>query len=324
MKIVKRALSVVGALLVLAVLALVVKLYGLSPQMRPAPDVKAPASPEAIARGKYLANHVAACLGCHSRVDEAISGEPIVPGFLGSGRDFGPIPNFPGRIRAPNLTPDKDTGIGGWTDGELLRAMREGVGRQGQALFPQMPYQTYAATLSDDDALAIIAYLRTLAPVKNDPGKMAVDFPVSMFIRAAPHPLDKPAPPAPRASDRDARGDWLLRVCSCGDCHDSKNEKMEAIPGKRLAGGMRFDLPGDKGAVFAGNITSDKATGVGAYSDDDLKRVINEGKGKSGRTLYTMPWLYYKGLTDDDKDALLAALRRVPPVSNVVPAATVK
>jgi mono/diheme cytochrome c family protein len=324
MKIVKRVLSVIGALLALGVLAMVVKFYVLSPALRPAPDVKAPATPEAIARGKYLATHVAACLGCHSKVDETISGEPIVEGFTGSGRDFGAIPNFPGRIRAPNISPDKDSGIGGWTDGEILRAMREGVDRHGRALFPQMPYQTYAATLGDDDALAIIAYLRTLAPVKNDPGKMTVDFPVSMFIRAAPRPLDKPAPPAPPASNKDARGDWLLRVCSCGDCHDSKNEKMEPIPGKSLAGGMKLDLPGDKGTVYASNITSDKATGVGAYSDHDLKRVINEGKGKSGRTLYVMPWFYYKGLTDEDKDALLSALRRVPPVANVIPAATVK
>src|SRR5262245_51276869 len=108
MKIVKRALLAVGALLLLGVLGLSVKFYVLSPQTRPAPDVKAPTSPEAIARGKYLANHVAACLGCHSKVDETISGEPIVEGFAGSGRDFGLIPNFPGHIRSPNISPDKD------------------------------------------------------------------------------------------------------------------------------------------------------------------------------------------------------------------------
>ena len=71
-------------------------------------------------------------------------GDPPVEGKLGAGRDFGDLPGFPGHLRAPNLTPDKETGIGNFTDGEILRAMREGIGRDGRALFPQMPFQTYA------------------------------------------------------------------------------------------------------------------------------------------------------------------------------------
>jgi cytochrome c553 len=323
-KILKRILVVFLATLALGVAAIYVKFYVTLPKTRPAPDVKAPASPEAIERGRYLASHVAACVGCHSKVDITKSGEPIVEGQLGSGRDFGELPGFPGRLRAPNLTPDKETGIGAWTDGEVLRAMREGVDRNGRVLFPQMPYKTYAKTLSDDDALAVIAYLRTLAPIKNDPGVMEVKFPVSMFIRGVPAPLASSPPAAPPASDKKARGEWLLQVCSCSDCHDSMNEKMEPIPGKRLAGGMMFPLPEGKGNVYAANITSDTATGIGAYSDDDLKRVIEEGKGKSGRTLYVMPWIHYKGMTAEDKEALFAALRQVPAVANVVPPSTVK
>jgi hypothetical protein len=316
-----RILGALGALLVLAVLAIWVKFYVTLPKMRPAPDVKAPTTAEAIAKGKYLSG---VCIGCHSKVDLTVSGEPPVEGFIGAGRDFGELPGFPGRLRAPNLTPDKETGIGDWTDGEVLRAMREGVGKSGRALFPQMPYQTFGKTLSDEDALAIIAYLRTLKPVKNDPGPTEIKFPVSMFIRAAPRPLEKSPPPSPPPSDKKARGEWLLKVMLCGDCHDSHNEKMEPIPGKELAGGTPFPLPEGKGTVYATNITSDKATGIGSYSDDDIKRVLIEGKGKSGRTLYVMPWYYYKDLTDEDKDAIVGALRNVPAVANLVPPSTVK
>ena len=317
-KIVIRVLGVLGALLTLAVLALVVKFYVLSPKSRAAPDMKAPSTPEAIARGKYLVHHVTACVGCHSKVDETKPGDFYFPETLGQGRDFGEFPGSPIHIRARNITPDEETGLGKWTDGEIVRAMREGVSRDGSPLFPQMPYLTYRETLSDDDALAIVAYLRTLKPIKNDPGKTDVKFPVSMFIRAVPQPLEASPPPQPPVTDKLARGKWLLKAASCNDCHDGMNERMEKIPGKELAGGTKFPLPGDK-YVHVPNITSDKATGIGAYTDEDLRRVFDEGKGKDGRDLYMMPWSYYRGMTPEDKEALFAALREVPPVVNLVP-----
>lgn len=324
MKIVKRVALVLVSLVALAVLGLVVKFFVLSPKMRPAPDVKAPTSPEAIARGKYLVHHVAGCVGCHSPIQDTVPGEPPVEGKLAAGRDFGDWgPNVPFHLRAKNLTPDKATGIGEWTDGEVLRAMREGVSKDGRALFPQMPYQTYRETLSDEDALAVVAYLRTLPAVANDPGKTEIKFPVSMFIRGVPEPLTASPPPMPPASDKLARGRWLLAVASCNDCHDSRNERAEKLPGMALAGGMKFPVPG-KGVAYAPNITSDKATGIGSYADEDLKRVFNEGKGKSGRTLYVMPWSYYKGMTDEDKDALLVALRAAPAVQHSVPPSELK
>ena len=75
----------------------------------------------------------------------------------------------------------------------------------------------------------------------------------------------------------------------------------------------------EKGVVYAANITSDRATGIGAYTDEDILRAITRGVGKSGRMLYAMPWPYYGGMTDDDRRALVLALRAVPPVSNIVP-----
>lgn len=323
-KLLKRVLAGIGALVFLMITGLIVKFYVLSPKMRPAPVMSAPTTAEAIERGRYLVHHVAACVGCHSKIEESVPGEPPVEGMLGSGRDFGEMPGAPMHLRAQNLTPDSETGIGGWTDGEIARAIREGVSKDGRNLFPQMPYRTYRETLSDGEVLDIIAYLRTLKPVKNDAGKTSVDFPVSMFVRAAPRPLEAPPPPAPSPSDKLARGRWLVTTASCNDCHDSVDAKMHKIEGKALAGGMKFPLPENKGYAIAPNITSDKATGIGSYTDEDIRRAIEEGKGKDGRTLYVMPWSYYRGMTKEDKDALIAALREVAPVANIVPPSAVK
>jgi mono/diheme cytochrome c family protein len=310
-----RIASGLVALLALAVTAAAVKFYALSPRSRPPPAVTAPSTPEAIARGKYLVDHVAGCLACHSPIDETRPGDFTVAGRLGAGRDFGHWEGAPFRVRAPNLTPDPETGIGRFTDGELLRGIREGIGRDGHVLVPLMPYQTYAKTLSDDDALAIIAYLRTLAPIAHDPGRTEVQFPVSMFLRALPAPVEASPPPAP--AEKLARGRWLLDVASCHDCHDMVNERMEKLPGKALGGGMPLEAGGK--TYLASNISSDPATGIGAYSDEDLRRVLDEGKGKDGHLLYVMPWSVYSGMTQEDKDALIAALREQPPVVNAVP-----
>ena len=317
-KLILRVLTMLGLLLVLGIGALVVKFFVLSPRSRPAPLVTAPSTPEIIARGDYLVNHVTGCTGCHSPVQDDKPGDRPVEGKLGAGRDFGELPGFPGHLRAPNLTPDKETGIGRYTDGEVLRAMREGVGKDGHALFPQMPYLTYAKTLSDDDALAIVAYLRTLPAVSNDPGRMEVKFPVSMFIRAVPAPLTASPPPAPLPSNTLARGQWLLQVCSCGDCHDGVDSHRQKVAGQAMAGGQKFPLAAGKGSAIAANITSDKATGIGSYTDADLRRVLDEGKNKAGRSLYVMPWSYYAGLTKEDKDALVLAIRTIPAVANAV------
>jgi hypothetical protein len=324
MKILKKVLLVLAAVLVLAVVLVVVKFYVLSPNMRAASDVKAPRTPEAVERGRYLAHHVAGCLVCHSQVDETKPGEPIVEGRTGSGRDFGVLPGFPGHMRAPNLTPDPETGIGNHTDGELLRAIREGIGRDGHVLFPFMPYVNYAKTLSDTDALAVIAYLRSLSPIKNKIEPSTVIFPVSMFVRAVPAPLTASPPGQPPSSDPVARGNWLILAGSCHDCHDGFNARHEPIAGKELSGGFEFASPAGKGSVFAANITSDAATGIGSYTDEDLMRVFTDGVNKSGRKLYNMPWPYYAGQTEEDKRALIAALRKVPPVSNVVKPSTLK
>ena len=319
-KIVKRILAIVGGLLALAIVAILVKMYVLSPVSRPAPNVQAPTTPEAIERGRYLASSVAVCLACHSEVEVGTTGQnKMVDGRAGSGREFHD-PSFPGKLRTPNLTPDKQFGLGNWTDGEILRAMREGVSKDGRTLFPMMPYKAYGEQLSDADALAIIAYLRTLPPIASSPGPLEVKFPASMFIRLEPKPVQTPAGPPP--ADQVARGNWIVSVAFCSGCHDGQDDHHQPIEGKRLAGGAGFEIP--QGKVYAANISSDKETGIGAYSDEDILRVLNEGVNKSGRKVFEMPWNFYKGMTDEDKKAVIAALRASTPVKNAVPQPTLK
>jgi mono/diheme cytochrome c family protein len=318
MKILKWVLALVLVLAACAVGAGAVFFFVLHPKSRPAPDVTAPRSAEAVARGDYLANHVAGCTVCHSPVDETRPGDVVRTDKLGAGREF-LFEGFPGRLRAPNISSDPKLGIGAWTDGEVLRAMREGVGKSGRTLFPMMPYGVYGRRLDDEDALAIIAYLRTLPPQPVPSGVTELDFPVSMFVRLAPRPLDAPPPAPPPASDPVARGQWLLDLASCAECH-SQAEKGRVVPGLRMAGNTSpFKLPGGI-TVYAPNLTSDAATGIGSYSDADLMRVLTDGIGKNGKPLYVMPWDALRGMTEEDRRCLIAGLRQLPPVTHVVPA----
>lgn len=318
MKILKWLLITVACLAVCAVGAVLMFFYVLNPKVHDASTQKAPTGPAVVAQGKYLAESVAACMACHSESDADKPGDPIQAGMLGSGRDFGPLPDFPGRVRAGNLTPDPKHGLAGWSDGEIVRAIREGVDKNGRTLFPFMPYSTYRVTLSDEDAFAIVAYLRTLAPIDHDPGPMEVEFPVSMFVRAAPLPVDKSPPPAPAPSDVEARGNWLLLVASCGACHTTLEGGRPKVNMQYAGNDTPFVLGNLK--VYAPNLTNDAATGLGAWSDADILRVLDEGIGKDGKPIYAMPWPSYRGMTDADKKAMVAALRKLPAIAHMVPA----
>ena len=168
---------------------------------RPAPDVKVASTPAKIKRGAYLATNVMGCVGCHSPLNEA---HLPLPDQLGAGgRVFGHAEGLPGEIVSANLTPDPATGIGSWTDGELVRAIREGVSRDGHALFPIMPYPNYRE-LSDDDTEAIVAYLRSLPPVAKAVTPTKLDFPLNFIVNTIPKPLEGPVA-APTATGA-ARG----------------------------------------------------------------------------------------------------------------------
>ena len=312
MKWVKRIAIGLGIFFVLAFAAVGVFFYALHPKSHDAPNVTAPKTPEALARGEYLAKHLLGCVICHSPVDEKQPGDEWDETKLFAGRVFPSSGNFPGRLIGPNISP---AAVGTWTDGQLMRAIREGVDKDGKTLFPMMPYGRFKK-LTDEDTLAVIAYLRSVPPQPTMVGTTDVDFPVSMFVRLAPAPVESPPPAWP--TEPVARGKILLEVMSCIDCH-TPMDKGKIIESKFYAGGTEFSVPGI-GSVHSSNITPDPATGIGAYSDDDLMRVFKEGKGKDGRTLWVMPWKALQGTKDEDLRAVIAALRTLKPIANVVPA----
>jgi mono/diheme cytochrome c family protein len=140
------------------------------------------------------------------------------------------------------------------------------------------------------------------------------------MIRTVPQPLEGRPSGLPAAGVE--RGRVMLKVLLCGECHTPRDDRGNPVAGKELAGGSEFNGPW--GVVYAANVTSHPSAGIGAYSNDDLKRVFKEGKNRAGRDLWVMPWSVTKNLTDADLDALIAALRELPSSPNLVPAAQLK
>lgn len=212
------------------------------PVVRAAPRLSIGSTPERLARGKYLTESVAVCIGCHSRRDFEWLGMPIVgrPGGGWGDRRRGGLPmnieGLPGEIYPRNITPDRATGLGAWTDGEIVRAIREGISRDGTALFGLMPFEDYRR-MSDEDVRSIVVYLRTLAPVRQRVPRSDVDFPYSMLMRLVPRPVS--TVPEPDRDDPVAYGEYLAAIGGCIECH------TPWIQGRRhedelMKGGNRF------------------------------------------------------------------------------------
>jgi hypothetical protein len=147
--------------------------------------------------------------------------------------------NFPGHLCIRNITQDKVTGIGAWTDGEIMRAVREGVGHDGQGLFPIMPYFIYRH-LADDDLEAVVAYLRTMKPVESVRPVRQIDFPLNMLVRLWPEPVTTPVIAPPR-SDTIRYGEYLSRIARCEFCHTPRDpNSLDGFMGREFAGGMPF------------------------------------------------------------------------------------
>jgi mono/diheme cytochrome c family protein len=237
---------------------------------------------------------------------------PAIADKLGGGTVFGEGSELPGRVIAPNLTPDKETGVGNWTDDMLSRAIREGIGHDGRALFPLMPYLNYRA-MPDEDLASVIIYLRSLAPVKNSLPQTEIIFPVKYLMRNAPEPITAAVPP-PDLSDSVKRGEFLVRMASCADCH-TPQEKGQPKRGFEFAGGLLFTTP--EATVMASNITTD-ASGISYYDEGLFVQMIRTGKVKARTLSPIMPWVFYREMTDEDLKAMYAYIRTLKPVKHTV------
>jgi mono/diheme cytochrome c family protein len=275
------------------------------PRARPLDDRVYEPTRERLERGRYLAEHVLQCFICHSERDASQPGAPPVEARKGAGVVFS---ESEGRlIVAPNITPDFETGAGGWTDDMLARAIREGIGHDGRALHPSMWYGSFAM-LSDEDLAAVVVYLRSIPAVRNSLPLTRLPDEERTRIAGQPQPITEPVP-GPAPGDALARGKYLVNVADCGGCHTSWYSKR--MPGL-FAGGNHIERR--YGSAFSTNITH-HASGVG-YPADAFIAVMRGGKGGSLSAL--MPWVAFKGMTDADLEAIHLALGTLQPVAHYI------
>jgi hypothetical protein len=274
-----------------------------------------------LERGKYLANHVAACVDCHSKRDFTKYGGPVVPGSEGGGgllfdQKFG----LPGVVYGKNITPDPETGIGTWTDDELLRAMTQGISKNGDTLFPLMPYANFNR-MAKQDLLSIVAYLRTLKPIKNKIPERQLMIPIAM---AYPGNFLQPSVDGntrPPETDAVKYGEYLITMADCGTCHSPLTPHGPDMS-RKYAGGYVFDLGSNK--VASANITPDSTTGIGTWTEERfMNKFIPYREEKNydfdpGKQNTIMPLALYAGMKDEDLKAIYAYLRTVKPIHNLV------
>lgn len=283
----------------------------------------------AVSRGAYLANGVGRCFWCHSKQTNTNPSTPN-PDTLGGGDILDE--NLP--IVAPNLTPDPETGLGRWSDDEIVRAIRRGIGRDGRILRSDHP-SAYYSIMSDEDASAIVAYLRTLRPIHNNLPRSAPGSTASISVQ---HP-DSPVAKTP--VERLERGAYLVHLAECIGCHTAEDGNGAPNRSMLFGGGRRFvettkgygyELSPDpafvSGAepkvgrgeriVTSANITSD-ASGMSYYTPELFIQTIRTGRvGGVRRLSSAMPWIYFRTLTDEDLRAIFVYLRTVVPVRHNV------
>lgn len=305
------------AILCLLVIFVIAWLTFFMPNVGPPPDISVEITDEKVARGNYLANHVMLCMDCHATRDWSLFAGPPIPGTEGGGGDvFDQEYGFPGRFVAPNITP---YALAGWTDGEIHRAITTGVNRDGRALFPIMPWHLYRQ-LSDEDIRSVIAYIRSLPPIVNDPPPSKADFPVNLILKTMPEKPDlKPVPPRENIIEY---GKYMVTASGCIDCH-TRHEKGKFV-GELYAGGMEFRLPGGS-LVRSANLTPHQ-TGLGGWTKNQFinrfkayaDSIFTPHEVQPGEFQTIMPWTMYAGMDHYDLGAIYEYLTSLNPVDNFV------
>jgi hypothetical protein len=263
-------------------------------------------------RGEYLVNGVLGCFHCHSDRDWTQDGFPIVPGTIGAGHDYAQE-GFPGLVM-PNITPDIETGAGSWTDDMLARAIREGIGHDGRALIPTMPYQSFRK-LSDEDTAAVVVYLRSIPEVHRVLPKMRRTLAQRFRDNSLPEPIMTPIPQPTFRTLKD-KGEYLEFLADCAGCHTDWYHPGSAVNAKLFAGGNEFpDAHG--GRVFSPNLTPDPS-GIPYYDEAFFIQVIRTGRVGARPLNGLMPWVSFRNMNDDDLRAVFAWLQAQEPVKHIV------
>jgi mono/diheme cytochrome c family protein len=255
-----------------------------------------------VKRGEYLMR-AGDCVACHTKP----GGEPLAGG-LKLDTPFGPI-------YSPNITPDHETGIGGWSDDEFYRAMHEGIGKKGEYLYPAFPFPWYT-NVSRDDAIAIKAYLFAQKPVHapDKPPGFAFPFNIREALltwRTLFFKEGKPTASTPKSEDSVARGAYLVEgLGHCGECHNRHNVLGASDWSGKFEGG---EIEG----WYAPNITSDGKQGVGAWSKDEIAKFLKAGVAPhNGIALGPMQETIddsLRYLNDDDLHAMATYIKSIKP-----------
>jgi mono/diheme cytochrome c family protein len=284
----------------------------IGPRVRPLTGRVFERTPQRWARGKYLAESVSGCMDCHSPHDWKQHDAPIPSGMEGSGEDMSKMKGLPGRVVAPNLTPDPETGSGGWSDDMIARAIREGIGHDGRTLFPMMPYTDFKQ-MPDEDLASIVVFLRSLPAVRHPLPTTEIIFPVKYLIRGVPEPITTPVA-APDISTPEKRGAFLVGIAACSECH-TPMDKGQPLPGMDFGGGHVFEGPW--GTATSANLTPDPS-GIPYYDEALFVQTIRTGVVKARTLNQIMPWHAYRNMTDEDLKAIFAHLKTLKPVKHVV------
>jgi mono/diheme cytochrome c family protein len=266
------------------------------------------AGDERLERGAYLFA-LGGCAGCHT--DTANDG-PLLAGGRALATPFG-------TFYGPNITPDRDFGIGAWSDEDFVRALRDGRGTQGSHLYPTFPYPSFTG-LRDEDILALKAYIFSLPPVQTESRPHEPRFPFGWrFLLSGWKALNFTPGPFAGDSSRDEtwnRGAYLTQaVLHCGECHTPRGW-LGAVDRSRAYSGTADGPEGKK----VPNITPDKETGIGAWGDAQLEALLKIGFLPDGDVVGSVMGEVVKQSTsklyEDDRRAVIVYLRSLEAIAN--------
>lgn len=305
--------------LVLAVVAILSYVSAAMPNVGSAVELRIDYTQERIERGHYLANAVMLCMDCHAERDYSKFSGPPKDGTLGAGGDrFDSSMGFPGVFYTKNITP---YGISRYTDGELYRVITTGVNKDGVAMFPIMPY-LYYGKMDPEDIYSVIAYIRSLEPVKNEIPESKPDFPFNVIVKTIPQKAQPQK--LPDKSDWIAYGAYMTNASGCIECHTPVSGGGQIIKELAFGGGRDFKFP-DGSVLRTLNITPDK-TGIGTWTEEKFVQMFKQYADSAyvapsiapGEYNTIMPWMMYAHMEEEDLKAIFAYLQTVKPIENIV------
>lgn len=227
-----------------------------------------------VQRGDYLVNGILTYGNCHSPKGPPAGGE-VRDRLMAGGVIEWDTPAF--KVKGSNITPDRDTGIGAWTDAEIKAALQDGKHKNGNLLAPIMPFAFYKV-FTPGDINAVVAYLKSLPAIRNQ--TQAPVYKAAMHVEVVPNADKTMSEPDLRNPVK--RGFYMVTIGHCMECH-TPMEKGQRVWSRYGAGGFRFTGP--FGESFARNVTPHPEKGTGAWTDAEIKRAITQGIRKDGSRL---------------------------------------